>query len=265
MRLTCPSCAASYEIKAEALGPTGRSVRCASCGHKWFATPEAPAPVDAEPVETVAEPVAEPPAAPYVAAEAAPAGPSAEAIVAAVKAASAKPDSIEAAAGRRQRPRKASRGRAIGALLTPAGMGWAVVVSVVLLLGGAFVGRTYVVAALPGTAGLFALIGYPVNLVGLEIEDVATRVEFEGTQAVLVVEGLVRNASTSALPLPRLRFAVRDQTGTELASWPDALARPTIAPGERLPFRSRLTSAPRNGNDIEVRFLGPRDQRAGAT
>jgi predicted Zn finger-like uncharacterized protein len=265
MRLTCPNCAASYEIKAEALGPSGRTVRCASCGTKWFAAPEAAA---ASPPEALAPAAVEPPPAPETMAEAAQpdigAGPSAEAIVAAVKAAAPRGESVEAAARRRQRPKKLSRRRAIGEFLTPRGIGWAVVASVALLCGGAFLARDHVVAAIPGTAGLFALVGHPVNLFGLEIEDVAIRVEFDGTQPVLIVEGAVRNVATSPLSVPRLRFAVRDATGTELASWPDSVARATISPGERLPFRSRLTSAPRNGNDIEVRFLESREARVGA-
>ncbi|TYC52589.1 thioredoxin [Rhodobacterales bacterium] len=36
MKIKCPDCSTSYEIKAEALGPEGRSVKCAKCGSRWF-------------------------------------------------------------------------------------------------------------------------------------------------------------------------------------------------------------------------------------
>jgi|GEM_PF-721755 len=36
MKIKCPDCSTSYEIKAEALGPEGRSVKCAKCGNRWF-------------------------------------------------------------------------------------------------------------------------------------------------------------------------------------------------------------------------------------
>ncbi|QIE54766.1 hypothetical protein G5B40_04505 [Pikeienuella piscinae] len=36
MRLTCPSCAAEYEIEPGAIGARGRRVRCASCAKEWF-------------------------------------------------------------------------------------------------------------------------------------------------------------------------------------------------------------------------------------
>lgn len=39
MKIKCPDCSTSYDIKAEALGPEGRSVKCARCGNRWFVAP----------------------------------------------------------------------------------------------------------------------------------------------------------------------------------------------------------------------------------
>ncbi len=39
MRLTCPSCAAQYEVSPEAIPPQGRDVQCSACGHTWFEHP----------------------------------------------------------------------------------------------------------------------------------------------------------------------------------------------------------------------------------
>lgn len=36
MRLTCPNCAAQYEIDASLLPEDGREVQCSACGHIWF-------------------------------------------------------------------------------------------------------------------------------------------------------------------------------------------------------------------------------------
>lgn len=40
MILTCPSCSSRFMVDAAALGDEGRTVRCASCKHEWFAVPD---------------------------------------------------------------------------------------------------------------------------------------------------------------------------------------------------------------------------------
>ena len=39
MIITCPSCTARFAVKSEAIGYTGRKVRCAKCKHDWFQDP----------------------------------------------------------------------------------------------------------------------------------------------------------------------------------------------------------------------------------
>jgi len=38
MIISCPSCGASFNVTPEALGPTGRSVKCSKCAHRWHAS-----------------------------------------------------------------------------------------------------------------------------------------------------------------------------------------------------------------------------------
>lgn len=40
MILTCPSCTMRYIVSEGAIGPNGRKVRCAHCGHEWRQEPE---------------------------------------------------------------------------------------------------------------------------------------------------------------------------------------------------------------------------------
>lgn len=39
MRLTCPNCAAEYEVPEAAIPAEGRDLQCSNCGHTWFFDP----------------------------------------------------------------------------------------------------------------------------------------------------------------------------------------------------------------------------------
>ena len=71
MLIVCPNCASSYMIDQAAVGPAGRTVRCARCKETWLAgAPETAADVTAAADNAVA--AAEAQSAPSARAEAAP-------------------------------------------------------------------------------------------------------------------------------------------------------------------------------------------------
>ena len=72
MIISCPNCGASFNVKPEALGPNGRSVKCSKCEHRWHATADAPEPEETSPeiAETEAEEAAAAAATDPVASEA---------------------------------------------------------------------------------------------------------------------------------------------------------------------------------------------------
>ncbi|MBV9511312.1 MAG: zinc-ribbon domain-containing protein, partial [Caulobacteraceae bacterium] len=146
MILTCPECATRYFVDDDRVGPNGRQVRCASCGHRWTATrdeeplvlEEAPAEVEAP---APAEP--EPPPAPHeLPAEELP----------------------KAFRQREQTRRKERQAAASGMIWAALGGALAVLVAAVILL------RQDIAQVWPRAAGAYALAGLPVNLVGLTIE-----------------------------------------------------------------------------------------------
>src|SRR5262245_41196974 len=49
MLICCPNCETSFQVKPDALGTNGRSVRCARGQRVWFAAPEPEPPEIAQP------------------------------------------------------------------------------------------------------------------------------------------------------------------------------------------------------------------------
>lgn len=120
--------------------------------------------------------------------------------------------------------------------------------------------RDDVVRALPASAGLYATVGFPVNLRGLEFDNVTQRRDFENGVPVLIIEGEINNIRDRATPVPALRFALRGKAGDELYAWTLEPRQRAVDPDAAMNFRTRLASPPRGASDIQVRFI-ERDRR----
>lgn len=190
MLIACPSCASEYQIPTERVGLDGRSVRCAACRETWFITAdEVSAAVEAEMTEAMMAAVG--PGAAKGRGEAQAALDAWESALAqAEPPASAAPAGESSGVGApsddpappARRPRKAAPRPARRRLPVAVGIGLAACLALALL------GRGAVVRWVPQSAGLYARIGLPVNLRGLELRDVvAFQTSGEGGQ--LVVEG----------------------------------------------------------------------------
>jgi predicted Zn finger-like uncharacterized protein len=250
MLIVCPSCASTYTIEADLLGAEGRRVRCAACRREWF--------VDR------ADPVAAPAIAAY------------EAVVAEIAGVpNALPPLGNAPLGAdniaaMHRPPPPFRGGApsqarLGGIAR-AGRGFLHVTTaacLILLVGGLALARDSVVRALPGTAKLYAAVGVPVNLRGLEFRGVRPELVTEGDSRTLVIEGEVANVTRKGRDVPPIAVAVRNKTGQPLYSWTVDPPRERLEAGETLAFRSRLATPPLDGHDILVRFKAANERVAG--
>jgi predicted Zn finger-like uncharacterized protein len=136
------------------------------------------------------------------------------------------------------------------------------ILALVALNAGLIGWRADIVRFLPQTASLYAAIGLPVNLRGLAFANVAIATETHDGVPVLVVEGTIVSTRDRAVEVPRLRFSIRNQRGQEVYAWTALPSRSVLAPGETLPFRSRLASPPPETRDVLVRFFSRRDRVA---
>jgi predicted Zn finger-like uncharacterized protein len=217
MILVCPSCRTRYQVDDEAVKrPSGRTVRCANCGHSWqHLEPPAPPPLrreraaDTNP-ESAVTPVSVTPR-----------------------------PAITAPAPQRQRRRS--------------GLVW---VFLILLVGAAVVaiilGRDKIVAHWPGAARYYGYVGLqPEPLgAGLDIAHVSSTRNTDG----LIVEGDVTNTTTTPRTVPRLRVALRDGSQRELIFKTIDPPRERLLPGETSHFTAGFLPAPDNAAGVLVTF-----------
>jgi predicted Zn finger-like uncharacterized protein len=281
MLIVCPHCATSYQVSPESLGESGRSVRCASCHNLWFAHPDDIAATAAAGDQDAAAPaMIRPPLNDVVDIGRSPSieaggpdhggghfleatndyGPDAPSIVPDPAFSGKRDDTpgIERAALAWERKKAARRGLTLSRHAMPA-----FIILLALVLVCMIAGRRQIVRLLPQTASLYARIGLPVNLRGLAFENIKTIREVDDGVPILIVEGDIVGTTGRHTEVPRLRFAVTDDSGKEIYAWTARPAKTLLPPGETLPFRSRLASPPGEASGVTVRFFNRHDAKAG--
>ncbi|KAB1075705.1 zinc-ribbon domain-containing protein [Methylobacterium planeticum] len=253
MLIVCPACASQYRIEADRVGMEGRSVRCAACRETWFITPADVLAGRAEELDIErfgADAVAE-----------------AEARAAAGAVVENVPPRPDAGAGARTGARAGAKPR----VRTGTAGGWArkgrlglagispVAAAALVLLAGIPLGllaRSTVVRAMPQTAGLYARIGLPVNLRGLEMRDVVAFMNpaDAGRPVELVIEGDVVGLARDGVLVTAIEVEVRDALDHPLRVLTAPAPRPFLAQGESARFRASFADAPAQGRAIALRF-----------
>jgi predicted Zn finger-like uncharacterized protein len=209
MILSCPVCRTRYRVDEGALrGQSGRTVRCANCGHTWHQAVSHEAAADGDEAKTDGriEPALEVPPRPATTLE----------------------------VPRRQLalpepPRRRSRWGALR---------WLVIAVLLALavLAGVVVARGAVVALWPPAARLYALAGFAAEPpgTGLKIEKLAPSRTSDG----LVIEGDIANSGKTTQELPRLRVALRDAAEKEVQFKIVDPPQPRLAPGAVTHFKT---------------------------
>jgi predicted Zn finger-like uncharacterized protein len=206
MILTCPACATRYLVDPNAIGPTGRQVRCARCSHSWSQPPadEPPAKRDTLPVT--------PPPAPTDRPRPIPAGSNLPAI-------------------RQERRSNWAGWTALG--IAVAGLAIAVV-------GG----RERIVTLWPPAKPFYQMVGLwqEPNIVVAEVKNsVGTA---EGGGKTVQIEISVVNRGNAAGPVPTLVVALRDDKDRSVATWMIPPDDTLLKPGEARLIRTSGNAAP---------------------
>jgi predicted Zn finger-like uncharacterized protein len=244
MLIVCKTCASSYHIPREILGENGCRLRCVGCGEAWTVTPGATVIDDAPIVEGQRTPT---PSlqAPWNGTGHRPAAFSGQA-----NAAWAEEQEVKPAPGALFgfRPNKKGAGAALAAILIVAGA------------MAAAAERAAIVKAAPNMARLFAVVGLPVNLRGLALDNVRTNIFDLGDRRVLVIEGAIVNLRDSATEAPNIRIALRGADKRELYVWTAPAPKSRLGPDEQVAFRTRLAAPPDGVSDVLVKFASVGDK-----
>jgi predicted Zn finger-like uncharacterized protein len=215
MILVCPACQTRYQVEDEAVGrPSGRSVRCASCGHSWhYVAPHAAPPsVPLLRMRSQSTPPAEQSAEPRPA--------------------------ITAPAPPRRRH---------------SGLGWVVLILLIgAVIVGAIISRDQIVALWPQAMPFFELVGLKTQPLGagLDIANITSTRNADG----LIVEGDVSNKIGMPRNVPRLRVALRDGSQKELVFKIIEPPRERLLPGETSHFVVGFLPAPDGAVGVVVTF-----------
>lgn len=229
MILTCPECATRYFVADDRIGPEGRTVRCASCGTKWTALPDEPLELGATPDEGALafEQRVDEPELTSLPGE-------------------ALPRAFRERAQTRVKVREAAT----------VGVVWAsLLVVLALVIGMAVVLRQDIARAWPRTAGAYALVGLPVNLVGLAIENQHAQPALRDGHAALVISGQLRNLRGQPVATLPLRIALLNASGKEVQVKIADPGGAKIPPGEARRFSIDMLDPPVSASDVELQFV----------
>ena len=108
--------------------------------------------------------------------------------------------------------------------------------------------------AAPRLAGVYRSIGLPVNLRGLELAGIKSRVLSDAALPVLAIEGEIRNLRDRSQKIPDLQLSLRDATGREVYVWKAPPPKSDINSGESVYFRARLEAPPEAANAVRIQF-----------
>lgn len=232
MIITCPACATRYRIGDAALPPSGRTVRCTRCGKSWFVT-RADASVS-DPTGPIVPPAL---------------------VGGGIQEEAQRPTP---AAILPRRPGESAASLFAWQSRVFIGVCCAIAILVVLVLAGLAIFRDRIVALWPPASGLYAAVGWPLKSPGYPL--LVRHLEAEpGTaddKPVLVISGEVTDLSPVVQRVPKLHLELLSKTQQPVHTVDFSLDRPSLRPGEAVPFRVSVVEPPPEAATAKVSVIG---------
>ena len=226
MILECAACRTRYLVPDTAIGPDGRTVRCANCKHSWFQ--------HGAPAESFAPAAA---ASPPVA----PAAPEAPAAVARVEAPTEPAVDYDAFGYQAPfRPRR-NPARRYTAIAVAAGVTMLIAVGVISATGA---------TGIADRLGLVAAAETPLRIEQNPID----RHDLPSGSEAFAVSGRIVNPTAKRLPVTDLRADLLDAQGRQVYTWTITPEARVVGPKGVVEFRSLTLDVPNNGKALRLSF-----------
>lgn len=251
MIISCTACGKRYNIDGSSIGPSGRLVRCASCGNTWMQEPPGAEPAAPPPVADSAPPDDHGGPAHHDDDHDFPPPPSG---IAQPPLGDDDEDIPEPRFRRRaQRPSLDDDSR------RRPWLPWAILGAVVVVvLAGAYFGRQMIIGMVPALSVVYEAVGLAPTVVGegldIPIEALSIAHEAEGDSSVLVITGEVINIDDAVHQVPALEGLLLDAQGQPLARWVFEARAPSILPGEHVAFETRLVDPDPAAANVQISF-----------
>lgn len=224
MIISCSACSTRYLVDPALIGPDGREVRCAKCGHQWLQTPpeDTPEPPPLPPLQPEIHSVPEDQAA----ADESPVS-----------------SNLPAVPG----PSRRRFG---------SGLSWTLLLLLIAIFVAGVAARHEIVAAWPPAARLYERLGLATPSYDglLTVRNGSSAYQQEDGKPVLVVQGEVVNTSSAMQVVPKLRASLREN-GREVQSWIFQATQSRLLPGESASFVTRFKEPSPSATDLTITFI----------
>ena len=130
----------------------------------------------------------------------------------------------------------------------------AVVLALIVLIGGGIALRTGIVEQFPSLAGLYKALGLPVNVTGLDFRNLRTLKSLQQGADVLVVDADIFSVSSGEVAVPPVIVTLMGAGGNAIYQWSVAPKAGELEPGEAVGFETMVTAPPPGAESVKLSF-----------